>query len=192
MRQPTPPPQPPASVVRRGVAYVADTLVVGIVYYLITTALDAVFGPLVAVSPEGDRLVVVAVEPLRVAFTAAVILAVDAGYFAGAWALTGATPFQALSGIAVRPIQAGTPGTAEAPPRLDPGDALRRWAVMALLPLCVGLLGSSGALPLELVSAFDVGWTLGLLVTVLVDRGRRGLHDRAAGSIVVDARQDRS
>jgi uncharacterized RDD family membrane protein YckC len=57
--------------------------------------------------------------------------------------------------------------------------------VMALLPLCAGLLGSSGAVPLEPVAAFDAAWTLGLLVTVAVDGRRRGLHDRVAGSIVV-------
>ena len=56
---------------------------------------------------------------------------------------------------------------------------------MALLPLCAGLLGSSGALPLMPVAAFDVGWTLGLLVSVVLDSRRRGLHDRAAGPIVV-------
>jgi uncharacterized RDD family membrane protein YckC len=181
----------PAPIARRGLAYVADTVLLGLGYSVLTSALDAAFGPFVVVAPDGDRLIPVEVQPLRVAFTLAVLLVIDVGYFAGSWALAGATPFQRLAGIAVRPIQAaGTePGKTRA--HLEPGDALRRWAVMALLPLCAGLLGSSGALPLAPVAAFDVGWTLGLFLTVVSDRRRRGLHDRAAGSLVVEVGKGR-
>jgi RDD family len=184
MRSPLTAPVRPTSIVRRGLAYSADTLFLGVVYLLLTETLDAAFGPLAVVSPEGDRLISADVQPLRVALTLAVILLIDAGYFAGSWALAGGTPFQRLAGISVRPAgAAGEP--AEATVRLEPGDALRRWAVMALLPLCAGLLGSSGALPLEPLAAFDAAWTLALLVTVVLDGRRRGAHDRVAGSIVV-------
>jgi hypothetical protein len=184
MRSPLTGPGRPASLIRRGLAYAADSFVLGIVYLLLTETLDAAFGPLAIVSPDGDRLISVEFQPLRVAFTLAAILVIDAAYFAGSWALAGGTPFQQLARISVRPVDAAADpaGTAR---RLDPGDALRRWAVMALLPLCAGLLGSSGAVPLEPVAAFDAAWTLGLLVTVAVDGRRRGLHDRVAGSIVV-------
>jgi len=188
---PTATPELPAAIARRGLAYFADTMLLGLAYLVVTSLLDAAFGPLVVVAPEGDRLIPVEVQPLRVAFTLAVVLVVDVGYFAGSWALAGATLFQRLAGIAVRPIQAAVVEPGEAPPRLEPGDALRRWAVMALLPLCAGLLASSGALPLVPVAAFDVVWTLGLFVTVVADRRRRGLHDRAAGSVVVEVGKGR-
>jgi hypothetical protein len=177
----------PASLVRRGLAYAADTIVLGLVYFLLAETLDAAFGPLAVVAPEGDRLVSVEAQPLRVAFTLALILALDAAYFAGSWALAGGTPFQRLARIAVRPVAGAAADPAGAGPWLEPGDALRRWATMALLPLCAGVLGSSAALPLGSVAAFDVGWTLGLLVTVLVGSRRRGLHDRFGRSVVVDA-----
>jgi hypothetical protein len=181
----------PAPLVRRGLAYVADTTLLGLAYAVLTGILDAAFGPLAIVSPEGDRLISAEVQPLRVAFTLAVILVADVGYFAGSWALAGATPFQRLAGISVLPLRPALAAPVGAIARLEPGDALRRWAVMALLPLCAGLLGSSGALPLLPVAAFDVGWTLGLLVTVLLDGRRRGLHDRFGGSIVVETRKGR-
>ncbi|MBP1705481.1 MAG: hypothetical protein H6Q36_1220 [Chloroflexi bacterium] len=175
----------PAAMVRRGLAYAADTILLGLVYIVFTEALDAAFGPLAVVSPEGDRLIATEAQPLRVAFTLAVILVIDAAYFAGSWALAGATPFQRLARIEVRPVEGPVAAVGESVVRLETGDALRRWAVMALLPLCAGLLGSSAALPLEPVAAFDAAWTLGLLVTVLLDGRRRGVHDRIAGSIVV-------
>jgi hypothetical protein len=175
----------PASIARRGLAYAADTILLGFVYLFLTEILDAAFGPLAVVSPEGDRLISAEVQPLRVAFTLAIILVIDAGYFAGSWALAAATPFQRLARISVRPVDVTSTTSAGEVRSLEPGDALRRWAVMALLPLCAGLLGSSGALPLAPVAAFDAGWTLGLLVTVVLDGRRRGVHDRVAGSIVV-------
>jgi len=180
----------PASIVRRGLAYAADTILLGVVYLLLTETLDAMFGPLAVVSPEGDRLISTEVQPLRVALTLAAILVIDAAYFAGSWALAGGTPFQLLARLSVRPVDA-PPGPAGVVSRLEAGNALRRWAVMALLPLCAGLLGSSGAVPLEPVATFDAAWTLGLLVTVVLDRRRRGLHDRLAGSLVVEARAGR-
>jgi hypothetical protein len=175
----------PAAIGRRGIAYVADTIVLGLVYFLLTETLDAGFGPLAVVAPEGDRLVSAEAQPLRVAITLALILLIDAAYFAGSWATAGGTPFQRLARIAVRPVGGEDPEPRGVAARLEPGDALRRWATMALLPLCAGVLGSSGALPLGSVAAYDAGWTLGLLVSVLVGGSRRGLHDRLGRSIVV-------
>lgn len=176
----------PASIIRRGLAYTADTMLLGVVYLVLTEALDAALGPLAVVSAEGDRLVSSEVQPLRVALTLAAILLIDAGYFAGSWALAGGTPFQQLARISVRPVAAPADGSGTEA-GLEPGNAVRRWAVMALVPLCAGLLGSSGALPLAPVAALDVSWTIGLLATVALDGRRRGLHDRLAGTIVVEA-----
>ena len=76
---------PVAALGRRSVAYIVDSLIIGLAYVVIGVLFDALFGPLVEATPDGLALVVVAVNPLRVALELTATLVVDALYFAG-WA----------------------------------------------------------------------------------------------------------
>jgi uncharacterized RDD family membrane protein YckC len=67
-----------------------------------------------------------------------------------------------------------------------------RWAVLQLLPICAGSLGSAGALPLGVVAGLTAGWSAALLLSAAADPLRRGLHDRVAGTVVVLAARRRA
>lgn len=178
--------RPVAALGRRGAAYVADSLVVGVAYLALAVLFDAVFGPLVAVSPDGTAIVVVAVDPLRVILELTATLLVDALYFAGSWSLWGATLAQRAFRLRVRMAE-GPPPTPGAPDALPSEAALSRWAVLAVLPIAVGSLGASGALDLGVLVIVNGAWFLLLFISAAVDPLRRGLHDRLAGTVVVPA-----
>lgn len=178
--------RPVAALGRRGAAYVADSLVVGVAYLALAVFFDAVFGPLVAASPDGTAIVVVAVDPLRVILELTATLLVDALYFAGSWSLWGATFAQRTLRLRVRMAE-GPPRTSGAPDALPIEVAWRRWAVLAVLPIAVGSLGASGALDLGALVIVNGTWFLVLLISAAVDPLRRGLHDRLAGTLVVPA-----
>jgi uncharacterized RDD family membrane protein YckC len=178
--------RPVAALGRRGAAYVADSLVVGVAYLALAVFFDAVFGPLVAASPDGTAIVVVAVDPLRVILELTATLLVDALYFAGSWSLWGATLAQRALRLRVRMAE-GPPPTPGAPDALPIGVAWRGWAVLAVLPIAVGSLGASGALDLGALVIVNGTWFLVLLISAAVDPLRRGLHDRLAGTLVVPA-----
>ena len=93
---------PIATLGRRSAAYLVDSLIIGLAYLVLGILFDSIFGPLVAASPDGQTLVVVAVNPLRVVLELTATLVVDALYFAGCWSRWGATPAQRVLGIRVR------------------------------------------------------------------------------------------
>ncbi len=187
---------PAASLGRRVVAYVIDGLVLVPAWVFYGVVLDAVFGPLVAADPSGAGIVVVAIDAPRVALELALTLLTDLAYYAGSWVRWGMTPGQRICGVAVRAAGsaalAAPDGGRSAGP--DPGRAgvpaqvaTVRWAVLELLPLCVGSLGSAGALPIEVVAAITVGWSGFLFLSAVADPLRRAFHDRVAGTVVVSA-----
>jgi hypothetical protein len=92
---------PIAPLGRRSAAYLVDSLVIGLAYLVLGILFDSIFGPLVAATPDGQALVVVAVNPLRVALELTATLVVDALYFAGCWSRWGATPGQRVLRIRV-------------------------------------------------------------------------------------------
>jgi uncharacterized RDD family membrane protein YckC len=177
---------PVAALGRRSAAYIADSLIIGLVYIVLGVLFDSIFGPLVEATPDGLSLVVVAVNPLRVVLELTATLAVDALYFAGSWCRWGATPAQRLLGLRVRLEHAGgsSPGVS---PTLSVEAAGRRWAVLAVLPIAVGSLAASGALDVSVLAIVNSAWYLVLLASAAADPLRRGLHDRVAGTIVVPA-----
>jgi uncharacterized RDD family membrane protein YckC len=207
-----PAPAPVASLARRVVAFLLDGFVLVPVYLAYAILLDALFGTLVVPAPDGSGLVVVAVSPLRVVVELTLTLLTDAAYFAGCWVRWGTTAGQRVCGIAVGGIPPGPSSGAGgagrvAPPPRDPGPPARdpgppvlvpgglervalqaatvRWAVLQLLPLCVGTLGGAGAASLQAVVVLNTTWFGLLFATAAVDPLRRGLHDRAAGTVVV-------
>src|SRR5664280_1803063 len=144
---------PIAALGRRSAAYLVDSLIIGLAYLMLGILFASIFGPLVAATPDGQALVVVAVNPLRVALELTATLVVDALYFAGCWSRWGATPGQrvlrirvllerATGSAATGPAGAGQAGAGSAGACLahDTSVALpleaagRRWAVLAVLP----------------------------------------------------------
>jgi uncharacterized RDD family membrane protein YckC len=200
-----PAPAPVASLARRVLAFLLDGFVLVPVYLVYAIALDALFGTLVVPAPDGSGLVVVAVSPVRVVVELTLTLLTDAAYFAGCWARWGMTAGQRVCGIAVGGVPRGSAGGAggadrRVPPSREPGlpalvpgrlervtlqAATVRWAVLQLLPLCVGTLGGAGAASLQVVVVLNTTWFGLVFATAAVDPLRRGLHDRAAGTVVV-------
>jgi uncharacterized RDD family membrane protein YckC len=174
---------PIAALWRRSAAYLVDSFIVGLVYLVVGTLFDTLFGPLVETTPDGTALVVVAVEPLRVALELAVTLAIDGLYFAGSWGRWGASPAQRVLRVRVQVAQ----GVAQTLSRdsLSVEAAWRRWAILAVGPIALGSLAASGALDIDLLVVLNGAWFLVLLVSTVVDPLRRGLHDRVAGTVVV-------
>jgi uncharacterized RDD family membrane protein YckC len=185
-------PAPVAPLARRAIAFFLDGLILVPAYLIYATVLDAVFGALVAPDPIGSGLVVVAVNPGRVTLELTLTILTDVAYYAGSWATWGMTLGQRTCGVAVRAVGPGAPPPPGAPRRLPPDpervptpSATVRWAVLQLLPLCISTLGAAGALSLGVVASVNGGWYAVLLVSAIVDPLRRGLHDRAAGTVVV-------
>jgi len=179
---------------RRVVAFLLDGVILVPVWVVYGVALDAIFGPLIAPDPGGTGIVVVAIDAPRVALELALTLLTDAAYYAGCWVRWGMTPGQRVCGVAVRaaPTAAPTPPDRQRAPELDPDAdrvpapvATMRWAVLQVLPICAGSLGSAGALPLGVVAGITAGWSAFLLLTAAADPRRRGFHDRVAGTVVV-------
>ncbi len=200
-------PPPAATLARRLVAFFLDGLFLVPVYLIYALVLDATFGALVEPDPAGTGVVVVAVDPLRVALELGLTLVTDAAYYAGCWVRWGMTPGQRICGVAVRPVAPGTPdqpwgfGASSSPPSEPrvPGDGERvpaavattRWAILQLLPLCAGSLAAAGAIPLGAVAGTNAGWYLFLFLTTAAHPLRRGFHDRRAGTLVVRLRRRR-
>ena len=180
---------PIAPLGRRSAAYLVDSLIIGLAYLVLGIFFDSIFGPLVAATPDGQALVVVAVNPLRVALELTATLVVDALYFAGCWSRWGATPGQRVLRIRVLLERAAGPAggsSADDTPVALPLEAAgRRWAVLAVLPIATGSLAGSGAIDVSVLTVVNGAWFLLLLASTAADPLRRGLHDRVAGTIVV-------
>jgi uncharacterized RDD family membrane protein YckC len=175
---------PVAGLGRRSAAYVLDSLVVGTVYVALAVLFDTLFGPLVQTSPDGSTVVVIAVDPVRVALELAATLVIDGLYFAGSWSRWGASPAQRALGLRIR-MAGGAPRTADSGDALPIEAAWLRWAVLAVGPIAVGSLADSGALDPSVLLVVNGAWYMFLLVSAARDPLRRGLHDRVAGTLVV-------
>lgn len=185
---------PPAPLFRRIVAFFLDGFVLVPIWVVYAVVFDAVFGPLIASDPDGTGIVVVAIDAPRVALELALTLLTDAAYFAGCWVRWGMTPGQRVCGVAVRGEETAVPVAPDGQGQPDPGPdrltvqvATVRWAVLQLVLLCVGSLGTAGALPIGIVAGITTGWSGFLLLSAVADPMRRAFHDRVAGTIVVPA-----
>ena len=184
---------------RRVFAFLLDGVILVPVWVVYGIALDAAFGPLIAPDAGGTGIVVVAIDAPRVALELALTLLTDAAYYAGCWVRWGMTPGQRACGVAVRAAPTGALTPPDRQPALEPDPdrvpvqvATNRWAVLQLLPICAGSLGSAGALPLGVVAAITAGWSAALLLSAAADPMRRGFHDRVAGTVVVLAARRRA
>ena len=165
-----------AGAAERLVAYLVDGVIIGILTFIAVYISTRVFGPTLRIVTV-DGLPRVTVDGTRVVINAAVAMLITGCYFVGGWSLLGATPGQRILGLRVLRFEGAH--------RLGVGQSLLRWLVMGA-PF--GLL-SAIVLPLPLVAA-ALGvviaiWYLILLGSTARGDRNRGLHDRAAGSVVV-------
>jgi uncharacterized RDD family membrane protein YckC len=82
-------PAPVATLTRRLIAFFLDGFILVPVYVVYAVLLDAAFGVLVEPDPSGTGVVVVAVDPVRMALELTLTLLTDAAYYAGCWARWG-------------------------------------------------------------------------------------------------------
>jgi uncharacterized RDD family membrane protein YckC len=176
---------------RRAVAFFIDGFVLVPVWVVYGVVLDAIFGPLIASDPAGPGFVVVAVDAPRVALELALTLLTDAAYYAGCWVRWGMTPGQRVCGVAL-PAPDGQRPPELGPDRVPAQVATVRWAVLQVLPICAGSLGSAGALPMGIVAGITAAWSVFLLLSAAADPMRRAFHDRVAGTVVVLAARRRA
>jgi uncharacterized RDD family membrane protein YckC len=166
-----------ASFVRRLVAFLLDGIVLLVAGFALLALTTVVIGPTVLLEPDSAASPVSEVRGWRVVLNAALLAAVSGVYFVISWSRVGWTPGQRLFRIAVR----GVPPAA----RVSPRRAVLRWA---LLGAPLGLAASlTLSLPLLFLAVLVVSfaWFAVLLVTTLLSRTGRGLHDRLAGTTVI-------
>jgi uncharacterized RDD family membrane protein YckC len=164
----------PVGAVVRLVAYLLDALIIAIAIYLVALALRAVIGPTIRIT-DVEGVPRIRVDRLRTIIDAASATTIAGAYFVLSWLRLGGTPMQRVVGARVERVDGG---------RLHPRQALGRWLVLgapfgliSTLLLPTPLFGAILALAIAL-------WYAILFITTARDRGKRGLHDRAAGSVV--------
>ena len=167
---------------RRVLAFAVDGVVLlGLGFALLAIA-SVVLGPAVRIELSGSAAPQVEAIGWRVLLNAVLLAGLGAGYFVWSWTRTRSSPGQALLRISVE--DAGALGVSPLPWT----RALIRWALLGA-PLGVAAAASVNTPVVFLaVSVASVLWFAALLVTTLISRSGRGLHDRAAGSRVVPSR----
>lgn len=165
----------PVGAIVRLVAYVLDALIIAIAIYLVALVLRAVIGPTLRIT-DVDGVQRVRVDRLRSVVDAVSATTVTGVYFVGSWLRFGGTPMQRLIGAQVERADDGG--------RLRLRQAIGRWLLLgASFGLISTLLVSERLLGAVLALAIAL-WYAILFITTARDRRKRGLHDRAAGSVV--------
>jgi len=164
-----------AGLAQRAAAAAIDLVVVLAAWWVALFAIVT----LLAVTGRLDTRQLAGADPLELALTpqgfaiglisGGVLYAVSGFYLVYAWTRLGATPGQRLFGVAVLREATGGPLTA--------GQAVVRWFVLTLPP--VGLV----------FSVLLVAWLAFVVSSILRHPQRRGVHDLAAGSMVVRRRR---
>jgi uncharacterized RDD family membrane protein YckC len=167
----------PASFMRRLVAFLLDGVVLLVAGFAVLTFTTVFIGPTVLLEPESAASPVSEVRAWRVVLNAVLLAALSGVYFVISWSRSGRTPGQRLFRLAVR----GAPPAV----RISPRRAVLRWSLLgAPLGLAAALTVS---VPLLFLGVLVVSfiWFAVLVVTTLLSRTGRGLHDRLAGTTVV-------
>jgi uncharacterized RDD family membrane protein YckC len=168
-----------APFLRRLVAFLIDGLAIAVVGFAVLALATVVLGPTVRLRLDVPEAPVADVLGWRVIVNSLLLSAVSAGYFVACWSRFGFTPGQGLLGLTVVSRR----------PNPGPGLAVRtsvlRWALLG------APLGLAAAVTVQLpllfvvVSAISAIWFATLVVTTLVGRSGRGLHDRLSGTMVI-------
>jgi uncharacterized RDD family membrane protein YckC len=168
---------PPASIRRRLLAHVLDSIVVAVLG-LVVAALVSALLPALSVAEGSDGTLRLVVDPVRLVAQSLTVAVLSGAYFTWSWSSRpAATPAQRALGVRVI---AATDGT-----RLTAGRAALRWAATGVpLGIVAAALVEAPAAWLAVV-ALAGAWTIALLISARRHPHRRGLHDRIAGSVVV-------
>jgi uncharacterized RDD family membrane protein YckC len=168
-----------ASFLRRLVAFMIDGLAVAVVGFAVLAVANVVLGPSVRLRLDSLDAPVAEVVGWRVIVNSALLCVVSAGYFVLSWSRFGFTPGQALFGLTVMSEPPGDRRTLAVRP------ATLRWALLgAPLGLAAALTVEAPLLFLA-VAVLSFGWFAALILTTLLSRNGRGLHDRMTGTTVV-------
>ena len=167
-----------AHPVRRVAAYLVDGIVVGALVLGIVTVMTVLFGPTVRFDDASTTGLIV--DRGRAAANAVLAVLASAVYFVGSWVRSGRTLGAAVLDLRV----AAADGTRH----LSVAEAIVRWiAIGAPFALLSPIVRGSASLVTSL-TLLTIAWSAVLLVTTIVDRRHRGIHDRLARSIVIRGR----
>jgi uncharacterized RDD family membrane protein YckC len=174
-------PGAPVGTAARVVAYVLDSLVVGFLPMLpllgaIGQASAGIYGGGLdladpAVFDAWVRAVAGAAAPYVVGTTIGGV-AISFVYFVGLWTTSGGATL-GMRVVRFRLVDEGS----GSPVTL--GQAVRRWAALGVPASLLGLIPIAGMADVAALLPF---WQLTLLASVALDAGRRGAHDRWAGT----------
>ena len=165
----------PVGALVRLVAYLVDAVIIAIVIYLVALVLRALLGPTIRIT-EFEGAPVVRVDRLRSIVDVVSATTVAGVYFVVSWVRLGGTPMQRLFRMHVERVDDGG--------SLRPRQAIGRWLVLgAPFGLISTLLFPTPLLGAILAVVIGV-WYAVLFITTARNPRKRGLHDRAAGSMV--------
>jgi uncharacterized RDD family membrane protein YckC len=160
-------------------AYFLDTIVTGVITVAASIALDRVMGIRLVGTPDpGANEITTALVRQAIAGLAGAI------YFVGLW--TGGRRTVGMRLLRLRVVRAADAGP------VTFGPAIVRWAVLFLPDIVLAVvrttqrdlwLGSQASF--LVIGLAGYAWTLVLLGSVVLSSSRRGLHDRASGTVVI-------
>ena len=166
---------------RRVLAFLRDGATLAVLGFVLLAVAWQLLGPTVEIEISGSGAHVEA-SAWRSEVNALVLAALGGGYFVWSWTRSGSSPGQALMRITVEVADAG-PGSV-----LSASRAVLRWALLGP-PLGLAAAAAVNApLVFLAVTAFSAVWFTTLVLTTLFSASGRGLHDRIAGSRVVQRR----
>lgn len=166
-----------ASFLRRLLAFLLDgvgLLVVGFALLAMTTA---IVGPTVRLDLDAAASPVSEVRAWRVILNAVLLAALSGTYFVVAWTRFGST-------LGQRQLRLVVTVTSSHGTRPSIQRAALRWALLGAPLGLVAALTVDAPLLFLAVFVLSFGWFAGLILTTLLSRTGRGLHDRLAGTTV--------
>jgi len=165
----------PVGALVRLVAYLVDAVIIAIVIYLVALVLRALLGPTIRIT-EFEGAPLVRVDRLRSVVDVVSATTVTGAYFVVSWVRLGGTPMQRLFGMHVERVDDGG--------SLHPRQAIGRWMVLGAPFGLISTLLFPTPLLGAILALVIAAWYAVLFITTVRDRRKRGLHDRAAGSMV--------
>lgn len=166
-----------ASFRRRLLAFLLDAIALFVMGFALLALTTAFLGPTVVLDLDLAASPVSEVRGWRVILNAALLAALSGAYFVVAWARFGCTPGQRLLRLVVTM-------TSSHDARLSTGRATLRWALLGTPLGLLAALTVNAPLPFLVVCVLSFGWFAVLILSTLLSRSGRGVHDRLSGTTV--------